>query len=425
MTTYEVSGLSVPQNPDLGERLRLAGEHLDHALLAVRMSRPDRPRDAAKRSLEAARSVLERASVDAARREAVAEPPRASQEIDMERRVLMKALMGASLVPTGALDALERTRSASARQMRTDDGLVWAFRSLLSAYSQGFETMEPGELVPSVAELVDRVTERLNEPMAPAHRKALGEIASDSAGLAGWLSHSLNRQGHARAYFSLARDTAVEIDDPALHAMALGSLSQLCSTTPAGGWEGSPPALRLLRQANDLLPAEASAGARTWLGARLAEECAAMGDGDGYERNMARAEDAWSLGRIGNDRGGFFSQQGFFAQWEDKRFDGYRAICLVLLDEPYVAEDHLSRALARTLGQSRGRATLLTDMTAAYALQGEPERACETARESIAASTEAGFPMGLQRLRGARKRLDRWQRHPDVRELDEQLAVAA
>jgi tetratricopeptide (TPR) repeat protein len=401
---------------------------LDHALLAVRMARPDRPRDAAKRALEAARTVLERASVDVARREAVTAttgPPGPNEDIDMERRVLMKALMGASLAPMGALEALERTRGLTARQSRVDDALVWAFRSLLGAYSQGYETMEPGVLAPSVAALVDRVTERLSEPMVPAQRRELGRIAAESAGLAGWLSHSLDQQGRAHAYFSLARDAAVDADDPMLHAMALGCLSQLVSTTPAGGCEGSPAALRLLQEANDRLPDEAPSSARTWLAARLAEECAALGDGDGYLRHMTRAEDAWVLARVGDDRRGFFSQQGFFAQWEDGRFDGYRAICLILLDEPYQAEDHLAKAVGRTLGQSRSRATLLTDMTAAYALQGEPEQACETARGSIAASTQAGFPMGLQRLRGARRHLDRWQRHPDVVDLDERLAAAA
>lgn len=416
--------MSGAQGHDLGDRLRVAGEHVDHALLATRMARPDRPRDAAKRALEAAKLVLERASLDLARREAVAEIPRPDGEPDMERRVLLKALMGASLVPMGALEALERTRSMSAREARVDDGLLWALRSLVAAYGQAYETMQPGALAPSVGALVDRITERLSGPGSPAYRKQLGPIASEAAALAGWLAHILDHQGAARAYFSLARDTARDAGDDTLYALALGSMAQLYSATPAGGYAGSPTALRLFEEANAQIPKDAPSVARTWLAARLGEEQAALGDADGYRRSMDRAEDAWSEGTARSERWGFFSEQGFFANWEDYRFNGYRGVCLVMLNEPGEAETYLRRSLMHALGEWRPRAIALTDLSAAYALQGEPEQACEAARGALSAATRSGFPMGIKRLRGARAHLDRWNRHPEVMELDERLKAA-
>jgi tetratricopeptide (TPR) repeat protein len=416
--------MSAPHGHDLGNRLRAAGEHVDHALLAMRMSRPDRQRDAAKRALEAAKSVLDRASLDVARREATAEIPRADGEIDMERRVLLKALMGASLVPMGALEALERTRSMSAGRDRIDDGLLWALRSLVAAYGQAFETMQPATLAPSVTALVDRITERLSDPSTPAYRQQLAPIASEAAALAGWLAHTLDHQGAAVAYFSLARDAAREAGDNMLHALALGSMAQLHSSTPSGGHAGSPAALRLLEEANDRIPAYAPPVSRTFLAARLAEEQAAMGDAESYRRSMDRAEDIWSEGTPLDDRWGFFSSQGFFASWEDHRFNGYRGICLVLLKEPGEAETYLRQSLLHNLGEWRPRAVALADLTAAYALQGEPEQACEAARGALSTATRTGFPMGVKRLRGARTYLDRWQRHPEVMDLDERLAAA-
>lgn len=419
--------MTTPHGRDLQEQLRVAGEHVDHALLAVRMSRPDRPRDAAKRALEAARTVLERTATDVALHTHAqpAQSPPPDRETDMERRVLLKALMGASLVPMGALDALERTRGVAARQARTDDGLVWALQSLVAAYGQAYETMEAGALAPSVSMLVDRITERLNDPMSPAHRQALGPIASEAAALAGWLAHVLDHQGAARAYFSLARDTARDAGDETLHALALGSMSSLHSSTPSGGHSGSAVATRLLQEANARIPVDAPAGARTWLAARLAEELAAMGDAEGYRRHIDRAEQAWSQAGGAEPGWGFFSPQGFFACWEDHRFDGYRGICLVLLGKPREAETHLRQSLLRALGEWRPRAVALTDLTAAYALQGEPEQACEAARGALSAATTAGFPMGVKRLRGAREHLDRWDTHPEVVDLDERLAAAA
>ncbi len=393
--------------------------------MAMRMARPDRPRDAAKQALQAAKSVLERASLDVARREAVAEIPRGDGARDMERRVLLKALMGASLVPMGALEALERTRTVSAAgRAGTDDGLLWALNSLVAAYGQAYETMQPATLAPSVGALVDRITERLSDPSSPAHRRQLELVASEAASLAGWLAHIRDHQGAARAYFSLARDAARDAGDDTLHALALGSMGQLHSATPGGGYGGSPTALRLFEEANARVPRDAPAVSRTWLAARLAEEQAASGDAEGYRRNMDHAEDAWSEGPAREEPWGFYSSQGFFASWEDERFNGYRGVCLVLLGEPEEAETYLRRSLLRHLGEWRPRAIALTDLTAAYALQGEPEQACESARGALSAATHAGFPMGVKRLRGARAHLDRWQLHPEVLDLDDRLAAA-
>jgi hypothetical protein len=425
--------VTAEQGLDLRDRLRIAGQHLDDALLAVNLVRPTPPRDVTKRSLEAARGVLEvLCAQPPARREPQLPPDDGrrepgQQEEDMERRALLKALMaGVTSVPVGALGALERIRERPAGTVRTDEGVVQGLRALVAAYGQAYETVEPSALAPAVGRLLDRITERLHDPMSPAHRQQLGPIAAEAAALAGWLAHLLDHQGAARAYFSLARDAARDAMDDTLHALALGSLSQLHSTTPAGGRGGSPVALRLLEEANARIGRQAPAAARAWLGARLAEERAALGDADGYRRHMARAEDAWTSG-VQDEGRGFFSMQGFFAGWDDERFDGYHGVCLLLVERPREAEPYLVRSLQRERARAdwRPRATALTDLAAAYAQQREPERACSTAGEALSAATTAGFPMGVQRLRGVRGRLEPWRTHPDVAELDERLATVA
>lgn len=419
--------VTAEQALDLRDHLRIAGEHLNDALMAVNLLRPDRPRDVTKQSLQAARGVLdvltEQAPTNGRR-----DIGQQENEDDMERRALLTALMaGVAAVPVGALGALERIRQRPPGSARTDEGVVQGLRDLVAAYGQAYETVEPSGLAPAVGRLLDRITERLHDPMSPAHRQELGPIAAEAAALAGWLAHLQDHQGAARAYFSLARDAARDAMDDTLHALALGSLSQLHSTTPAGGRAGSPVALRLLQEACARVPAHAPAVARSWLAARLGEERAAMGDLDGYRRSMAHAEEAWASGPHDGQERGFFSMHGFFAGWDAERFDGYHGICLLLVNRPREAEPYLIRSLHRDRAKSdwRPRATALTDLTAAYAAQREPERACLTAREALAAATTARFPMGVQRLRGTRARLESWRRHPEVVDLDERLSLAA
>jgi hypothetical protein len=65
----------------------------------------------------------------------------------------------------------------------------------------------------------------------------------------------------------------------------------------------------------------------------------------------------------------------------------------------------------------------MTDLATAYAMQREVEHSAALLAQSADTAERAGLGELLQRVHGARLRLDPWRDTPAVRLLDEQLAV--
>jgi hypothetical protein len=132
-------------------------------------------------------------------------------------------------------------------------------------------------------------------------------------------------------------------------------LSILDATTADGGRSGDlAAALKLLKEAN-ARARHAPAIIRAWIAARLAEEHAAAGDVDDYQRAMERARIALDAAVAEQATEGFL---GVFSGWETMALDGFEGISYVLLGRPHDAEAALRHRL--TLAQTgMWRATAL------------------------------------------------------------------
>ncbi len=72
------------------------------------------------------------------------------------------------------------------------------------------------------------------------------------------------------------------------------------------------------------------------------------------------------------------------------------------------------------------RATTLTDLAAALAMQEEPEQSTRVLAEAILLVEGAGNAMGAERIRGVRERLlQHWASLPCMVEFDERLTLLA
>lgn len=68
----------------------------------------------------------------------------------------------------------------------------------------------------------------------------------------------------------------------------------------------------------------------------------------------------------------------------------------------------------------------LADIALAWVVQGEPEQACQDLQHALDFALDAGYAMGVERIRGVRDRFPKlWAGLACVQELDERLALAA
>jgi hypothetical protein len=67
---------------------------------------------------------------------------------------------------------------------------------------------------------------------------------------------------------------------------------------------------------------------------------------------------------------------------------------------------------------------MLANIAVAWVLQGEPDAACATLTSALDLALEAGFVMGVERVRGVRAQFPTaWTPLPCVVELDERLRL--
>ncbi len=221
--------------------------------------------------------------------------------------------------------------------------------------------------------------------------------------------------GSARRHYNLARDLAREAEDGPRLAFALGASSSLFSRISSG--DDPPRALALLEEADTIAGEHAPVHMRSWLSARLAEERALQGDAVGSERHLDRAATTLASTSARGD--------GIFVCCDPAWLAGFAGNCALLLGRPRVASSILEETLAAELALTSQRSAVLTDLGAAYAQQGEVDRACELMGEAVAVASAARLAEYVARARRARREhLVAWADSSAVRQLDEKLRLA-
>jgi transcriptional regulator with XRE-family HTH domain len=347
--------------------------------------------------------------------EAVEAAETVDKEDDVRRRQFlqyMSVVTGATMLDWDRLAAMLRGQLGPGDRVLVDDLEV-----ITRSYARQVETVAPGSLLPALRSHLAMLSGSLHGGQPEPVRRRLLSLTGEAAVLAGRLSWLLDNRGEARQCWTLACDLAKEAGDDTLLAEALGNQRVLHSTIPNRGQYGRPDrALAVLDAAEERLTTTSSPYARMMVLLLRAEDHAAVGDAEASQRDLEAAEAAL----ISADG----PHNGYYALWDAGRIAGYRGSCALALDRPEEASTVLESALAQTSGALIGqRCAVMTDLATAYAMQREVEHSAALLAQSADTAERAGLGELLQRVHGARLRLNPWRDTPAVRHLDEQLAV--
>lgn len=241
-------------------------------------------------------------------------------------------------------------------------------------------------------------------------------MTAETAAIAGWLL--FRGQGDltsAHAHLALGRQFACEAGDDILVAQVLAATSSLYSSLdmPRAEEAGSSPlALSLLRAAQRRART-GSPQLRAWLGVRIAEEQALLGEGLKARRLLERAEATLPScpSRDGN---------GLFVLWDENRFVGYAGKTLLILGDP-AATALLERALAVTHAP-HPRLGVLIDLASARQRDGNVDAAIAHLVAAARLAVERGIDgFARWRLQVGRAALPAAQR----RDFDQRLQALA
>jgi tetratricopeptide (TPR) repeat protein len=229
---------------------------------------------------------------------------------------------------------------------------------------------------------VASVADLLKHSLSPAQRTGLARVLADSGALAGWQALDAGAVSRAWAHFELARSAALESEDAALTAHALGEQAFVLLELGQPG-----RALDLVRHAMSerALPPLL----RAWLACAEGEFLAVQGDAAEAQRAFDRATDSLKHAEV--DALPYLSlDETHLLRW--------RGSALARLHDPTAVEDLL---LALTMLDSsfvRARCGILVDLAEAYSAAGKRDEARSRMTEARRLAREIGSQRLLRRL---------------------------
>jgi transcriptional regulator with XRE-family HTH domain len=342
------------------------------------------------------------------------EAPPERREDDLQRRQFLQYLGlvgGATVLDWDRLSALVHGQAEAA-----DEPLLADLEALTTSYARQVESMAPMSLLPALRSHLGVLTRALRAVPPPEIHRRLLSLTGETAAMDGLLSYLVDNRGDARSSWAYALELAREADDDTLLAFTLTMQRLLHSTIPSRGRFGNTArALALLDQAAARLDGRSRPHMRAMVLAKRAEEHAAAGDELATGRDLGEAERLLANAP---------PHDGFFAGWDEVRMAGYRGSCALALWQPREAAAVLEGAMKRTKASLVGqRCAVVTDLAAAYAQEGDVDRACHLLTESLDDAERSGLEELVLRASGAREHLSRWRDSPAVKRLDERFAA--
>lgn len=336
---------------------------------------------------------------------------------DADRRQAVTAVVAGGLATAFTpLTTLERIAVHHERtQTRVDAALIADHEDLADALASRWPAVHPDVLFGQVAHQAYTLLGLLDRPMTDADRRRLDAITVGAHIQAGLTAFGLGDRREARRFFATAWSVASEANDSTLCARTLGLAAVLHSPIESGGSRGDTrKAIALMRHAvHHARRADPATHAfmLRWLGLELA----AAGDEPGFHASFEAAE---RLPEVPPDGHGFVTH--YYAQPPERASN--RGIGLVRVGRAEEAVEALTPTLDST--NPYWCAMALSDIAAAWMLQDDPERTCQESQCAIDCALDAGYAMGLLRIRGVRIQFPpRWDHLPCVRELDERLRL--
>jgi tetratricopeptide (TPR) repeat protein len=309
------------------------------------------------------------------------------------------------LLDLSAMDPIGHARAATAT--------VADLEQLAERYHVLYETADPAALLTSVAAHVRMAQDVLSQGRAADERRRLLRNLAEVAILAGRLAHDdLGNTMSGRAYYSVALDTACELADDQLTAIAHGHAAQLAA---AEGF--TVAALDCLTAARE--HARSTPTIASWLSATEAAIHADRGDHAAARAALDRAHTAL-------DQPGGRSAPASFHYYGTAQLTAATGVVLLRAADFSDAREVLTAAVGdfRLIGR-RQRVLVLIDLATAELHSGNLPTACSHATHAADLLKQAGYAVGTARLRAFRTAAQRSLNVRALRALDEHLTRIA
>ncbi|MGI5186146.1 helix-turn-helix domain-containing protein [Dactylosporangium sp. CA-152071] len=321
---------------------------------------------------------------------------------DMRRRAVLQAMAALAVSSPGSSHRVPEPQVG-----RLEDGAD-ALRRLYH------ECTSPRDLLALVRSHLDATADVLRQlPSGPLRQRTLSN-RSEVSTLAGRLAFfDLHSDNQARGYFGLAHEAALQAENDALAAAALGHLAFV----PAR--EGNVAAsMDYLSGAARHAAASGVTTLQSWVTAIESELVTAVAPTLALQA-LERATDLIAQ-----------PNQAPVPVWLDyysaDRLAGFHGYTLLQLGRGGDARAVLTAALnGLELEAVKQRAVFLADIATSYLTSEDPDvdQACAVATEGIASLQRFGYATGAERLHAIGARLRPWEDQPAVRDFDERLAA--
>lgn len=364
-----------------------------------------------------------------------------------EREAPLREVLDTFALPRGfstnhdePLDATLPTSSAFPMSsfLKTDEDVLASLRTVLSGSSVDEkvlvyfdqqtrlfwrareETALSAQILYSrVVSHLDDITALLARSQFPRVRSSLCEIICRTVLLAGILLYDMGYYTRARQHYQLALQAAAEAHVPLLQAIVWGWVSFTWTYT-----RQYQEALHCIQQARFLAKQTASPMTQVWLGAIEAEiqahvqnRVACLQAFDEIERRMSNLPT---------------QDISYLFEFNPTLFLGYKGVCLQQFyrrDDPSTsgflqASKEALEAALESVAPLKRKLYYLSDLASVYARQGEIERACAYAAQTIPLVLQVGHGSKTIRkhLLSMRMLLQSNEHTPVVQALDEQMA---
>ncbi|XVV05911.1 helix-turn-helix domain-containing protein [Actinosynnema sp. CA-248983] len=323
--------------------------------------------------------------LSALKRDVVAAEEVQEQEgLDVRRRDLLKVAGVAAAAASAELisnSPWQRLADSVERERPVDGATLRLMQDRTADLFQTEETVPARKLLDSLSEHEATLSALLKNARTDSDRRSLGVALGETKALAGWV---LFDTGQGRDAANAWRETlklAKHFGDGALAACALGYWSYLAAARNDTG-----PAVKLLQQAEELVPGSSSPATRSWIAARHAEELARLGDDTGALRAIERAMTAFDFAQPRTER----PWTSFFSASRLGSLTVSTYTILRHVDAGAIADSLLASLSPR---DNKVRALILADLATAAASNKDFDQAGELAEQSgrLAVKTEASL----------------------------------
>jgi hypothetical protein len=338
---------------------------------------------------------------------------------DVNRRHFLGAMAG-FVGLTGARqpdpEPWERLAHVLQHPKRIDDATVHQLERMTVTLEQLEATVSPGALLGPVRGHFEALVELVRGvPVSDMQRRVVA-LASETAGIAGWLLWDLGDTGGAKEYTRAGLQAAFEAGDAALGAYLVGAASVVENRREHPGGRID----QLLAKPFGFSRDRATPATRAYLAMLEAKARARTLDEVDCLRAIDEADKAI-------DAAGSLAEIRPRVPFYDRvRLAGEQGLCLSRLGKSEEARRVLEDALSSlSASQQKTRPGLMTALAATHVADGNVEEACVIGSAAWEMAVRMGVEPNRQDVIELREQLNPWKNASSVKQLDEQLKASA